>query len=106
MWRAVEGQTAPFQLGHGEGDIGAAKINAAALGAGYVVGFFQQQTDAGAIEKGQRAKAIKLPQSEHRLVERFGAVDVADWERDLADLVEIEQHGIGPESLFGPHQDE
>src|SRR6202035_1351058 len=64
MWRAVEGKPALFQFGDRKRDIGAAKVDAAALGACHVAGFFQEQPDAGTIEKCQVAEPIKLPQAE------------------------------------------
>ena len=56
--------------------------------------FFEQQPDAGAIEERQIAEAIELSQSEDFFIKRLGPIDVDNRQRDLADLADIEQHGV------------
>ena len=60
---AREGEAAPFKLGDGERDVGAAEIDAAPRRdrAGRL---FQQQAHAGAIEERQVAEAIELLQAD------------------------------------------
>ncbi|HZX86675.1 MAG TPA: hypothetical protein VFF19_24105 [Reyranella sp.] len=53
---------------------------------------FEQQAHAGAVEERQVAEAEQLAQSDHLFIERLGAVDVGDGERDLTDLAEVEHH--------------
>jgi hypothetical protein len=56
--------------------------------------FFEQQPDAGAIEECQIAEAVELSQPEHFFKNRFRPIHVEDRQRDLADLADIEQHGV------------
>jgi hypothetical protein len=93
MWRAVERKAALFQFGHGKGDVGAPKIDAASRRNG-VPGFLEQQPNAGTIEKGQIAKSIKLSQPENLFVKFLRTVHIADRERNLAYLAQVEQHRI------------
>jgi hypothetical protein len=54
--------------------------------------FVEQQTHAGTIEKRQIAKAVKLPQTYHFLVENLRAISIDHRQSDLTDLTEIELH--------------
>ena len=54
----------------------------------------QQEPHARAIEEREIAETVELPQAHDLLIEGFRAVDVADRQRDLADLAEVEQHGL------------
>jgi hypothetical protein len=75
-------------------DVGAAQIDAALRSeAGRVVRLLKQQAHAGAVEERQVAEPVELPQPDHVLIERLGAIDIDDGERDLADVTEIEEHG-------------
>ena|SRR6516165_11975864 len=56
--------------------------------------FFEQQPDAGTIEERKIAKAVELSQPEHFFKKRFPAIHVENRQRDLADLADIEQHGV------------
>ena len=60
MRRVDERHAAPRQLGNGQRDVGAAKVDAA-LRLDRPAGFFQQQPHARAIEKRQVAEAIEFP---------------------------------------------
>src|SRR5215469_13349089 len=44
-------------------------------------------------EKGQVSEAVEFPQPDNRLVELFGAVDIANRQSDLPDVAEIQEHG-------------
>jgi hypothetical protein len=78
---------------HRQRNIGASEIDhGTTSNCGSILGLFEHQSHSGAIEESQIAEAIKLSQPEPLLIKGLGPIDVADRERNLPDLTEIQEH--------------
>src|SRR5258708_7040718 len=88
-----ERNTAFFECGDCQCDVGAAEIDAALRSEiGRVLCFFEQQTHSRTVKERQVAEPIQLPQPDHVLIERFRTINVDDGERYLANVIEVECH--------------
>src|SRR5262245_22262073 len=89
----LEADAALLELRHGQGDVGAAEVDAALRLE--LVGLFhlvEEQPHACTVEEREVAEAVELTQTNHLLVEGFRAIGIDDRQSDLADLAEVEQH--------------